>query len=144
MSEFKVTEVAGFEDWGDDGQYGPKRTYKIVVFGDQGRLEDGEYAELVQKRDSPAPTVGQTLYGELTRQNGRWKFKKDKPAFGGGGGQSFSRSPDQQKQIIQQSCLKVAVEYLKAKVLLKKMEDFTVDDVDRIATAFRERVEGVS
>lgn len=150
MGTYTITEVHGSEEWGDGGEYGPKTTFKLSLDGPDGKTEAGTVAELAQKRESPAPLVGQTLNGQLVSQNGRWKFKKDKPQAGGG--VPRQRDPLETKRIVHQHSQEMALRYIEAKVaagekLVSKSDPekpFTFEEVAVIAKMFRTDVEGVS
>lgn len=105
-------------------------------------FESGERAEWKTIPTTTIPATGAVLDGTLEDGPYGKVFKKTSAAFGGGGGEKFS--PETQKRIIQQATLKVAIEYCKAKVYLKKMDDFTVDDVCKIAHAIRADVEKIT
>jgi hypothetical protein len=80
MSEtFKVESTLGREEW--TGNYGPMLTYRLAVNG-------GQEVDLNQKPETPAPQIGDEIWGHLEDGKYRPKLKKDKKDGGGswGGG----------------------------------------------------------
>lgn len=75
-------------------------------------LEDAEgkqvAAELSQKPETPAPTIGSTIEGEVEQTQFGPRFKKAQQGFGGPGGGRFN-DPETRKEIIRQNALTNAV-----------------------------------
>jgi len=99
--EYKVAKVSPTtKEW--ESKYGKFITYYVLLEG-----EGQEPVEMNKKPDSPAPKVGDTLYGTLTASQFGQKFKTEKrpepskPAW----------QPKDDKEIRAQAMLKSAVEY---------------------------------
>jgi hypothetical protein len=110
MPEFTIAALLGSEDWGDGGEYGPKTTYRLALEGPQGRTSECACVELAQKRETAPPTIGQTLTGQLENKGGRWKFKKDKPAFNGNAGRA-PMSPEKEAEITRMHSQEMAIRW---------------------------------
>lgn len=140
MAEFVLTAVEmPPKEW--TGDHGTFHIYTVQFKGDQG---EGT-AQIKQKASSPAPTEGQTLDAEIVhKREGLPPELKRIYQNRNGGGAPRQRDPVETKRIIHQHAQKVAIEYVKAKAILKQIEGFTAEDVFSLAKAFREDVERVS
>ncbi len=75
MKEYKIIAAKSqAKDW--ESKYGPMKTYLIQVEG------NGEPVQINKKADSPAPTIGETIYGEVTVSEYGQKFKGAPKPFG--------------------------------------------------------------
>lgn len=116
MSEFTVIEVLP-EKREFDTRYGPMVAHKVKIEGEQG----SGLVEIKQKPETPPPTMGQTLQGEIMQKPGFTpEFKKDKPAYSGqsNGGGSRPRDPKETAAIVRQHSQHMAI--LWAAVLQKE------------------------
>lgn len=76
------------KEW--ESKYGPMKTWLIQVEG------NGEPVQLNKKAESPAPEVGEPLYGTITETEYGQKFKSERlPYTGGGGGKSYQPRDDE-------------------------------------------------
>lgn len=74
--EYKINAVSEkVEEW--SSQYGPMKTYYVKFDGQT------EPVKINQKDSTPAPTVGQTLFGSITEDKFGKKFKKESNFSGG-------------------------------------------------------------
>ena len=91
---FKVESTTGREEW--TGRYGPMITYRLMVDG-------GQEVDLNQKPDTPAPQIGDEIWGHLVDGRDRPKIVKDQkdgqPSGGGGGGRKDELGPIIHRQV---------------------------------------------
>lgn len=107
-ANYEVVAVSDtVRDW-DSTKGGPMKGYRVHLKGEDGGIVAN--CEWSRKQTSPAPTVGQKLYGDidLEAQYGP-KFKQAQQGGGGGGG-SYGKSPGEQRMIAMQASHKVAVD----------------------------------
>ena len=73
--DYKISGIVkpGFQEWSNE--YGSFRTYSVQVEG------NGEPISINRKADSPAPVVGDEIYGDLTDSKYGQKFKSVKKPF---------------------------------------------------------------
>jgi hypothetical protein len=91
MSEnFTVEATTGREEW--TGQYGDMLTYKLLVNG-------GTEIDLNQKPETPAPQIGDQIWGHLEPGKYRQRLKKDQKDGGGGGGKKDDLGPVIHRQV---------------------------------------------
>jgi hypothetical protein len=84
-------------------------------------------AEWMQKPETALPTDGSTLTGTITSSDYGLKFRKDKPAaYGGGGGGSYGKSPEERESIVRQVSAKCATD-LAVAMIQKDMVQSEVD-----------------
>jgi hypothetical protein len=106
MSQYTIETIVSEREF--ESKYGPLKSYKVRVQGDDGF--NGE-AEITQKPTTPAPQSGQVIEGTLDKSNPKFppKLKKAQQPTGGGfkGG---ARSPKDSDSIERQVAYKGAVE----------------------------------
>ncbi len=137
MSTFVIEEVLSQEEFSTE--HGVFRAYEVRFSGDTAK----GIATHKRKASSPPPTPGETIDAEIIRKGERTELKRvwqpNRPGASSGG-----RSPQDTRQIVRQHSQKVAMQYITAKAYLKRIEDFTVEDVCKIAAAFQADAESVS
>jgi len=110
---FKVTQVTRGEEY----PYTPPGSPTIQLVPYDLLLEGpgvpNEEVQLNQVPDSPAPTVGQEIFGNLSKTKHGWRLKKVNPDFAGGSQQRSngslgqqSMSPERERSIERQSVAK--------------------------------------
>lgn len=115
MSQFTLTAVDP-EPRVWEGDHGAFHIWTIAFEGLQGRVDEGE---LKQKATTPAPTVGQTVDGEIVSKPGRKpELKKIFSPNGGGGGfkGGGGKSPVERAEIRRMSSQRAAIELLAVEV----------------------------
>lgn len=104
MSNYTIEAIKSDREF--ESKYGPLKSYKVQIKGDDGF--DGE-AEITQKPTTPAPQVGQQIEGTLDTSNPKFPPKLKK-AQGGGAPRGGSKSPKDTDSIERQVAYKGAVE----------------------------------
>lgn len=107
MSVYTVEAVVNEREF--ESKYGPLKSYKVRIKGDDGFA--GE-AEITQKPTTPAPSSGQEIEGTLDKSNPKFppKLKKAQMNGGGGGSKGGGRSSKDSDSIERQVAYKGAVE----------------------------------
>jgi hypothetical protein len=98
-------------------KYGTMKLYDLT-------FETGEQAELMQKPETLAPTMGQTLEGTIESTQYGNRFRRLKPQNAGGG---YKRDPSESKSIVRQHSQQMAIAWaviLDKKGLLPERPDY--------------------
>lgn len=104
--DYKVTAVSPDpKEW--SGQYGPMKTYRMKLEG----VDD--VVEVNKKAESPAPTRGEELYGEI-QPNGQYasKFKSIRKDFAFGSARDNKTYKDNSDGMRQGMCINNAAAYI--------------------------------
>lgn len=107
MSVYTVEAIVNEREF--ESKYGPLKSYKVRIKGDDGF--SGE-AEITQKPTTAAPQAGQEIEGTLDKSNPKFppKLKKAQMNGGGGGFKGGARSAKDSDSIERQVAYKGAVE----------------------------------
>lgn len=133
---FKVSAVHGSREW--TGKYGPNVDYTIELEGLAGRHT------LTQKPTTPAPTVGEELFGHA-EDGGAFpsgdpkppKFVKAKKDGGGFNSAPRPEDPKRAARILRQHSQDMALQYAVLRHQQGKLPDnFTLEDLLKIADKF--------
>lgn len=105
-------------------QYGPMLTYTVLFEGREIPTE------INKKQDSPAPKVGDEVFGDINRTEYGDKFKSQQKPFSGGGGgaKSFGGKPQADPYTMFLSYVKDIA------VALVNTKTYTTDKLNEIAT----------
>jgi hypothetical protein len=113
MSIYTVEAITGNREF--ESKYGPLKSYKVKISGDDGF--SGE-AEITQKPTTAAPTVGQAIEGTLDKSNPKFppKLKKAQVQSGGfsGGGKPNKDSKSIERQVAFKGAVEIVVAMLGA------------------------------
>lgn len=113
MSIYTVEAITGNREF--ESKYGPLKSYKVRISGDDGF--SGE-AEITQKPTTAAPTVGQAIEGTLDKSNPKFppKLKKAQVQSGGfsGGGKPNKDSKSIERQVAFKGAVEIVVAMLGA------------------------------
>lgn len=122
---FRITEAQHRKNW--QGQHGEMADYAIKLEGVEG------WVQLTQKPDTPAPVVGQELFGHTWVQTNGDKsylrFKKVSQNFNGGSRQQSSGLGQILDVEYITKLLEAIAEAVDAKVDVKQ-KDVVVEDID--------------
>jgi hypothetical protein len=95
--KYKITALGKSKDISSN--YGPLKVYDV-------QFDSGDWVEMTQKPDSPAPSVGQEVEG--TVEDTKWGKRFKKASAGGYGGGGGKESPEMRRSIQAQSALNAA------------------------------------
>ncbi len=111
MPTFRVDACEVKKELPEKDGKGPFVIYQLLL-GD-GVSDRPIEAELLQKPSTAAPTVGQRIDGTVEKTDFGNRFKKDKPAFNGGG---RVEDPKKSAEIRRMACQRAAIELLAVEV----------------------------
>lgn len=111
MSIYTIESIVSEREF--ESKYGPLKSYKVRVSGDDGF--NGE-AEITQKPTTPAPQGGQQIEGTLDKSNPKFppKLKKAQANNGGGfkgGGRSNKDSESIERQVAYKGAVEMCVSF---------------------------------
>lgn len=121
--DYRILSVEARQAFPTD--YGEMQPYAIKLEGVDG------YVQLVQKPETPAPTVGQVIHGHTYNQGKYLKFKKVNPEFaqqGGGSKPSPAGAVADNGYVIQ--LLEAIAVAVGAEDAVKAKQDTVLEDID--------------
>jgi hypothetical protein len=130
MPDFKVIGCAFKKDV--QLQHGAFKVYALTLEAPGG---GHVAAELMQKPETAAPAEGSVLTGTVEQTQYGMKFKKQPPAFGGGGGRA--EDPRRGAMILRQHSQAMSLQY--AELRLKQgtlPADFSLTDLAKVTDWF--------
>ena len=130
--DHKIEAVHGSHEW--TGGHGTFIAYDL-------ELEGGKRVEMNQKPETPAPTVGQIIYGDLVEQGGRFKLKKAQRQDGA----TSMPAPagDVQRSIVRQHSQEMALQHCRNLGLIGKLPDtYSVENLRPIIDWFERDAKG--
>jgi hypothetical protein len=109
-ASYTVVEAEKTADKPDRG-YGPMQTIRLKLRNEQGNERDG--ISWYAKATTPLPAAGSQVFGDVTKTDYGWQFKKARTGPVSGSSRDFRADPVKQAAIACESAQKAAVEIVR-------------------------------
>jgi hypothetical protein len=140
-ANYTVVEAEKTADKPDRG-YGPMQTIRLKLRNEQGNERDG--ISWYAKATTPLPTAGSQVFGDVTKTDYGWQFKKARTGPVSGSSRDFRADPVKQAAIACESAQKVAVDTIRLAIETQQDPAELAKQVVEVARVLYEQIQQLS